>query len=406
MRRIALTFLLLMSFLLVPAAAFAQTDECSGPLDFDSGLLADSREAMMALESYATNADIGISLLDAPNLPNRLTFDLGLDGEFALDPELTARMQALQDLDPAEAEANIDEIFGVIVELYQTIAFNMDMKIDMSDDLADLIAANARVSRGMIPSTVNLPTRMTEGFFYFDVDDIARNFEVPPGVEGWFGIDYGTLMADSIDQALAALEAGEAAGSVGDMATSMGATMALQESIKQYASAEAVGTSRESGTDVCEVVVTYDIAGFLSDPAFISMITDQMKAQVAMQEEMGVQEGQAPMSEADIEMISSMAPMLAPMLLSGLVAESTSLIGLEDALVYSSETNIEWDMGSLMSVAAAMMNPGSAPEQPRNAPVFAMSVSQENSSFDEPFEVEVPDPVQIIPLEAVQQSAE
>lgn len=404
MRRIALTIVLLLSFLLVPAAAFAQDDECTGPLDLDSGLLADSREAMMALTSYATEAGVDISLTDAPSLPSELAFNMLINGEFAIDPDLTERMQALQGMDPAEMEENVEEILGLIVELYQTIAFNMEMDLGFSTDLANLIAVNSGLPSGFLPSSISLPTRMSEGFFYFNVDDIAENFDVPPGVEGWFGMDYGTLMADAIDQAMVQMEEGAAAGGVAEMATSMGAGMAMQEAIKQYASAEAIGVSELDGVEVCEVQTTYDIAGFLSDPAFISMITEQMKMQMAMQEEMGMPEGEMPMTEADIDMVADMVPMLAPMLLSGLIAETTSYIGLEDALVYSSATDIDWDMGSLLSMAAAMMEPGSAPAEMSAAPVFSMSVTQENSAFDEPFEVVTPDPVQIIPLDQLEQS--
>lgn len=407
MRRIALSIVLLLALLLVPAAAFAQDDACSGPLDLDSGFLADSREANMAVESSATQAGINISLLNAPSLPAELAFNMTIDGEFALDPDITARMMALQDADPADAAENIEELFNIVVEMYQTIAFNMDMDLGLSTDLANLIAVNSGLPSGFLPSSISLPTRMSEGFMYFNVDDIAASFDAPPGVEGWFGIDYGTLMADAVDQALAQIEAGAAPDdSIAAMGTSVGAGMALQESIKQYASARAVGVTEFDGVEVCEVHTTYDVAGFLSDPAFVSLLTEQMKTQIAMQEEMGVSDDEVPLTEGDIEMISQMLPMLAPMLLSGLIAESTQLIGVDDLLVRATETHIDWDMGSLLSMAAAMMEPGSAPADLGSAPVFSMSVVSEVSNFNEPFEVETPDPVQIIPLEALQEGME
>lgn len=402
MRRIVLVLVLLLGTLLIPATAFAQ-DECTGILDPEEGIMLASKEAMAALSTYATEAGMSFSLVNGPSLPKELSASMDFDGQFAVDPALTARLMEYQEMDAADMADSVGDLMEIIVELYQTVAFTMDLNLGVSTDLGNMIAASSGLAS--FPSSISLPTRMSEGFMYFNMDNVAEQFEVPEEVQGWFAIDYGTLMADSVDQMMTALE--EGSGSDDTLAASMasmGSMMALQKSAQQYVTIVANGTDEVDGVEVCEVVSTYDLAGFLSDPAFIEMMVDQMTMQIEMQAAEGSEE--IAMTEQDIEMVAQMLPMLAPMLLSGLELESTQLIGVEDYLVYSSDALLEWDMASLANMLGAMMAQSgeASPLDPDNPPYLAISVASNNSAFDEEFEVEVPDPVTIIPLEALQEA--
>lgn len=403
MRRILCCLVLLLGSLLIPATAFAQ-DECTGAIDPESDFLTFSQEAMAALSSYATEAGMQLDIVNAPGLPAELSTTMHFDGQFAIDPDLTARFMALQEMDPADMQENLAEIMDMVVELYQTMAFDMEMNFGFSADLANMIAASSGLAS--FPSSISLPSRMLDGFMYFNVDDIAEQFGAPEEVQGWFGIDYGTLMADSVDEMMTALEeGGEVDAAMAGSMTSAASIMQLQQAAKEYVSIEGQGIETVDDVDVCILTSTYDLAGFLADPAFIQMMVDQMKMQIAMQEEMGAAD-EMPMSEEDIEIVAQMLPMLAPMLLSGLTLENTSAIGVEDGLVRATDMLLEWDMASLATMLGAMMAQSgeASPLDPDNPPYFSLSVVSENSDFDEEFEVEVPDPVQIIPLEALQEA--
>jgi len=404
MRRIVLCLVLLLGTLLIPATAFAQ-DECTGAIDPESEFLTFSKEAMAALSSYATSSGLRVDIVNAPGLPAELSTTMDIDGQFAINPELTARFMELQEMDPADMQGNLAEIMDMVVELYQTMAFNMDMNIGFSTDLANMIAASSDLPS--FPSSISLPTRMVDGFMYFNVDSVASQFNAPEEVQGWIGIDYGTLMADSVDEMMSAMEDGgsEVDAAMASSMASVGSIFALQQAAQEYVSIEGEGIETLDGVDVCVLSSSYDLAGFLADPAFISMMVEQMKTQMAMQEEMGA-EGEMPMTEGDVEMVAQMLPMLAPMLLSGLTLENVQSIGVDDGLVRSTETVMEWDMASLANMLGAMMAQSGeeSPLDPNNPPHFLLSVVSENSAFDEEFEVEVPDPVQIIPLEALQES--
>lgn len=402
MRRIVLCLVLLLGTLLIPATAFAQ-DDCTGTIDPESEFLTFSKEAMAALSSYATSAGMRVDLVNAPGLPAELSTTMNVDGQFAIDPDLTARFMEFQEIDPADMQESLYEMMDMVVELYQTMAFNMDLDIGFSTDLANLIAASSGLPS--FPSSISMPSRMADGFMYFNVDSFAGEFGAPEDVQGWFGIDYGTMMADSVDEMLAALEDGgsEVESAMASSMASVGSMMVMQQAAKDYVSITGEGIDTVDGVDVCILTSSYDLAGFLADPAFINMMVEQMKMQMAMQEEMGT-EDEMPMAEEDIEMVAQMLPMLAPMLLSGLTLESVQSIGVEDGLVRSSETVLEWDMASLASMLGALMEQSGdvSPLDPENPIYFALSVVSENSDFDEEFEVEVPDPVQIIPLESLQ----
>lgn len=402
MRRIVLCLVLLLGTLLIPATAFAQ-DDCTGTIDPESEFLAFSKEAMAALSSYATSAGMRVDLVNAPGLPAELSTTMNVDGQFAIDPDLTARFMEFQEIDPADMQESLYEMMDMVVELYQTMAFNMDLDIGFSTDLANLIAASSGLPS--FPSSISMPARMADGFMYFNVDSFAGEFGAPEDVQGWFGIDYGTMMADSVDEMLAALEDGgsEVVSAMASSMASVGSMMVMQQAAKDYVSITGEGIDTVDGVDVCILTSSYDLAGFLADPAFINMMVEQMKMQMAMQEEMGT-EDEMPMAEEDIEMVAQMLPMLAPMLLSGLTLESVQSIGVEDGLVRSSETVLEWDMASLASMLGALMEQSGevSPLDPENPIYFELSVVSENSDFDEEFEVEVPDPVQIIPLESLQ----
>lgn len=382
MRRIMLSLLLLLGLLLVPSAAFAQ-DECTGEIDPESDFLTKSEAAMLDVESHTSTTAFDVSLINAPSLPAELVLNVTMDGSYALDPEVTRALTELGKMEDSTADAMVEDLTGLLVTLYEKLSLDMNFDLEISDDLGALIAGTSGAPAKMIPSALTVPFRMVDGFFYMNLDDVAAQIE-GTGVEGWIGFDMATMMAESINASMAQMESGDMPTDM--MSMSLGSSMAMQvalgETAKEYTSIEGLGISEVDGEEVCELEYTFDLAGFVSSPAFIEMIVAQMEMQMEMQKAMGGAE--MPVTDEDMAMVTQMLPMFAPMLLSGLEFATVSSIGVEDGLVRASETRVEWDLGSVASMATALMQPGSTQEAPAagESPFFSMHITSQSSAFN------------------------
>jgi hypothetical protein len=403
MRRGLLALLVLLALVLAPTAAFAQDEPVELPVacgnlpDEDCDFLRESARAMQELTSYAASLDMGMSLLNVPGLPSDLSISLGTNGAFSMNPELTARMVALQAASQTDSMAALQEMMDLVVDLYNEIAFDLVFDLGISRDIESLLSQSAGMP---VPGDVTVPMRMADGFLYINLEDIGGEVAGMEGV-GWIGIDYGTLMSDAVNQAVTQLEAGGAMDPTSmSMAGSLNLSLNrdLQDAVNAYTDAERLDDTTVDGVDAAQFRWDFDLAGFVTDPAFLDMMVQQIEMQLAMQEAMG-QEA-PPLTDADIQMVTDMLPMLAPMLLSGLQFETVSNIGLDDGYVYSTETHVEWDMSTVIQMAA--MAQGQQVQRGAEAPVFTFHVRSENSGFNEPFEIEVPEDAIIIPLDQLQ----
>lgn len=410
MRRGLLALLVLLALVLAPTAAFAQDEPvelpvaCGSLADEDCAFLEMSALAMRELSSYAATVDLSMSLRNLPTLPADLSVSINTDGAFAVDPELAARMAALQMADQSDMEATMQEMMDLVVDLYYDIAFDMTFDLGISSDIASLLSQSAGVA---IPEELSLPMRMLDGFVYVNLDDVGSKVEEAQGVSGWIGIDYGTLMSDAVEGAMAQMEKGGAMDPTNlSVASSLNMSLNkdLQEAARAYTEVERLDDVTVDGVDAAQFRSSFDLAGFITDPAFLDMVLQQIQTQMEMQAAMG--QDVPPVSDADIQMVTDMLPMVAPMLLSGLEFDTVSTIGIEDGYVLSTETNVSWDLATVVTMAAAAQGQQIRPQRGADAPVFEFFVRAENSAFNEPVEVEVPEDVQIIPLDQLQQSSD
>ena len=401
MKRVVFALLIVASLLLAPTAAFAQDElpiACGTLSEEDCDFLKESRDATMAVASTASRVEMAISLTNVPQLPEELALDLVVDGQFQLDPELAARGMELQLKMADDPTAAAEEMMAYALDIYANLMMNMDLDLSLSDDLTGLLSAQAGLP---LPSEWSFPVRMSDGFVYFNLDDVGEAVG-DSGLAGWLGMDMAGLM----EKTFAQMEEDPAFKSdpmmMGAIAGQMQSQMALSEAAVQYTDVERLEDVEVDGVDAAQFFYTFDLAGFIASPEFGEMLKGQLEMQMSMQEQMG---GEAPpMSDADMQMALDMLPMVGPMLLSGVKIGSVSTIGLEDKLVRTTETDVEWELGTVITMAGAMMQ-GQATRVPRgaDAPVFTMHISGENSAFDEEFEVEVPEDAQIIPLESMMQ---
>lgn len=403
-RKILIALLAALLLVALPmAAAFAQEDEppiaCGDLSDDDCEMLKESRLAMMELNEYTAQLELAMSLSDVPNLPKDLSVGLTSDGVFHVDPELSAQLADMQGMSPEEMMDDMEQIADLISDLYFSIAFDLVLDLQVSEDIADMLSMQAGMP---LPEELNLPMRMVDGYFYLNIDDLAKIIPDAEGLEGWLGIDVGTLMSDALEQSMAQMEQGDMPANpamTGMALANIQQNLVLQEAANDFIQVERLDDTELDGVEVAQFRYTFDVAGFISSPEFMEMAMSQLQMQMAADPEMAET---MPMTEEDMEMIASMAPMMAPMLLSGLEFETVSSIGLKDKYVYATETHVDWDLSTIVNLAAAAGQGKPSRAKPAGAPSFTYDLMVTNDDFDDAPEVEAPEDAIIIPLDAIQ----
>lgn len=385
------------------AAAFAQEEEppiaCGDLSDDDCEMLKESRLAMMELTEYTAQLDLAMSLSDLPNLPKDLSVSLTSDGVFHVDPELSAQLSGMQGMSPEEMMEDMEQIADLLSDLYFTIAFDLMLDLQVSEDIADLLSMQAGMP---LPEELNLPMRMVDGYFYLNIDDLAKMIPDAEGLEGWLGIDVGTLMSDALEQSMAQMEQGAMPANpamTGMVLANIQQNLAIQEAVNDFIQVERLDDAEVDGVEVAQFRYTFDVAAFVSSPEFMEMMMSQLKIQMAANPDMAET---MPMTEEDMEMLAAMAPMMAPMLLSGLEFDTVSSIGLEDKYVYATETHVDWDLSTIVNLAAAAGQGKPSRAKPAGSSSFTYDLMVTNADFDDAPEVEAPEDAIIIPLDAIQ----
>lgn len=405
MFRTFLALLFVTALLLAPTTAFAQDAvvpvACGDLSEEDCDFLHASRVAMMSLDSYAATVDLETSLQNLPGLPADLSWSVVSDGRFIGDPATTTRLAELQVAPPEDPMEMFTEVMGLMANIYSNTAFDLVLDVSTSDDLNALINAQPTVPV-KVPTELSLPLRMVDGVVYFDVTDIGQALG-DSSLQGWLGADIGTTFVEGIDQVLQQLEENPEmldSMTLESMTANMQMNTAAVELTMDYVSVERLDDTTLNGVDVAQFVYSFDVAGFVSSPEFIELVTQQVQQQLEMQEAMGQQ---APVSEADIKAITDMVPMLAPMLLSGMTWETLASIGLEDGLVYETSTSVEWDLQTVATMATAMQS-GRAqrPAPGAETPYFTLDVTSTNGDFNEEFDIEAPEDAILIPLDQME----
>lgn len=403
--------LMALVFLLAPSSALFAQDEaattdwpivyCGDLTEEDCALLKTSQEAMATLESHTAQLDLSMSLADLPTLPADLGLGISTDGILYSSPELTEQLMDMQKAGPEALLEDMNGILDLVATLYFEIAFDIDLGVTLTDDLAELISAQAEGFP--VPTALELPIRMKDGYFYVNVDDLAT--VIPgaeeQGVQGWLGIDMGTLVAQGMEQAKMQLEEGnmspEQAAAMDAMTANLTQQMALQKAMVDYVQVERLENSEIDGVEVGQFLYTFDLPGFVGSPEFMDMVMAQVEMQMAANPELA--EG-APSPE-EMESIAGMAGMMAPMLLQGLNFETLSSIGLEDGYVYATETHVDWDLSTIVTMAAAQMEGVAKPKRGAK-PLYTFDLMVTNGDFDDAPAVEAPADAQIIPLETLE----
>ncbi len=151
------------------------------------------------------------------------------------------------------------------------------------------------------------------------------------------------------------------------------------------------------GMSVAVFVTSFDVLAFISSPQFVDLIMGLVDS--------GALGPDAP-TAADLEQGMQMLGLMGPMLFQGLTSESTTMVSVDEpSYIVGQSTLFSWDLAGLLQMAA-MSGAIPADEMPSGESKIEIFTSVLNGDFNEAQEIEAPADAQIVPAEAMMQSAE
>jgi hypothetical protein len=376
--------------LLVVAPAFAQDEGvpfviCGELSEDDCALLEESALAMQELSSFSLGMDLDMTVGGIPDLPvDPMNFGLAMDGSFSLDENAQAVVQQMSAAmlggsaeDMEELAANMQQM---TLDLYGGMDFDMTMRYNVPAELAEVFATDPDM---VVPESIGFEIRMIDGIMYMNLSELRA---LDPAIEqeitsDWIGIDYIGMIEMQM----------EAAGGMGEDPFANGAmsglaAMQFMQQVNDFVDVERLDDVALDGQDGAQFAYSFDVVGFFTSDAFKSYMQDIV---AVLGEDADTQE---------IEQAIAMVDFVAPMLFRDLKIESTYVVGLDDKLAYAATGDFSWDLSSVMQFAA-MTDPSVAEAMGDAQPMIDMQVDIEYSDQNAEMEMEVPDDVQMIPLE-------
>lgn len=386
--------LLLLLFVATAVPAFAQMPEpfCGSLSDDDCQILVDAQDVSMETESASSYIDVDIMIAGIPGLPtDELSFNYTQDSSVTLDPELAMDIAMMQQMAPEELMDNMDGMVETLLDLYASLGLEADISFTMPQELADMLSAEAGVE---VPTELTAMLMMADGYGYANVDELAAQIPELEGVEGWYGIDFVSLMEMGFAESMSDDSSGPdmAASMTGFGMTSFFNSEEGRAMLEDFIEVERVDDATVDGQDVAVFSTTFDFGRFIGSPVFADLLRSQREMINAAMD--------MDLSESQLDEMLSLLPMFGPMLFTGLDFEIVQNIGLEDSYIYESTLTFHWDLSSIIAVARMADASLELPEG--IAPVIHFDVLNQGSDFNAVDAIEAPEDAMIIPLEAMQ----
>ncbi len=376
--------------LLVALPVFAQDDSSSSPVicgelpEADCALIEESDLAMRDLSSYSIAASADFSMSGIPDMPaDPLAVNVQFDGSFAMDDAAKAVAQQKRSLmlggSVEDAEAMGRNMPDMLRDLFGGMDFDVTFHYTVPPELADAISQDSDVP---MPETFAIEMRLIDGTMYINVADL-RALDPSMAEEitsDWIGIDYVGLLEMQMQQD--SMEGDPAAASA---AASLAMSQFMEE-MKQYVSVERLDDTDLGDQEGAVFAYTVDIIGFLTSDSFRTAVENTLTA------------AGEDMSASDVEEGITMLNFVAPMVFRDLEIGAQTEIGLDDKMLYSQAFDFSWDLASVMKFAA-MSDPSVAESLGDAQPAISFSFSGEYADFNDEMLFEVPEDVQMIPLE-------
>ena len=378
--------------LLLAAPAFAQEGTpampvlCGDLAGDDCAILEEAMLAAQGLTSYIMDMSLDFSMGGIPDLPaDPLAFGLQLGGRFAFDEvgqEVMLRMAQLGgELTEEDMQELMAEMPTLMVDLYRGMNFDMTMSYTVPPELAVLISEDSDVD---FPEEMSFDVRMIDGMMYMNIGQL-RDL-IPESDDtftaDWIGIDYVAMLEMQMEQSRGMADDPMMAGAMSGVAMAQ-----MMKEMNEFVEVERLDDVELDGQTGAVFVYTPDIVGFLSSDTFMQMLNQMAPAM-----------GEEAPSAAEMQEAAAMLSFMAPMLFRDLEVSSQTTVGLDDYMTYSTAFNLMWDLASLMQFAA-MTDPGLAETMGDAEPVIEMNFLVDMNDFNAEMEFEVPEDVQVIPLD-------
>jgi len=343
---------------------------CGDLADADCEILQQNQQAMQTLESFAFALTADFSISNIPDMPEAVSF--GITGDGAVTGDMASLHRSPEDMmalatDP-EAYANY---MTSVIE-----AFDLDLSL-----VLNMPQALVEETGGEMPSTLPLNVVLADGVGYIDLstlrDAVGEAGESFP--EGWYGIDLSEL----VTQMMAMSDAMGSMDAMSAMDPSMFSQFTDPAFVGRFMTIERLeDTTAADGAAVASFHMSIDYAALMSDPAVQELIAESMTAQGATLSEEEMAQMQTMMSE----------------MFQNITLEIFTTVGLDDFYTRSTQVTMNFDMQSMMAMAAEM---GDNADMEGPAPVLMFNAVVTNSSFNEVAEIVAPENATIIPLESL-----
>ena len=390
LRRLICVILAALLPLLAAAPVFAQDNSSSLPVicgdlsEEDCALIEESTAAMRDLSSYSIAATADFSMTGIPDMPaDPLAVNLQMDGSFVVDDAAKAVAQQMNSLmlgaSPEDAAAMGSNMQDMLRDLFGGMDFDITFKYTLPPELADAMSQDSEVP---VPETFSIEVRLIDGNMYINVADL-RALDPSMSEEitsDWIGFDYVGLLEMQMQQG--SMDEDPAAASA---AAGLAVSQFMAE-MKPYISVERLDDVDLGGQQGAAFSYAFDIVGFLTSDAFRTAVENMLTA------------SGEDVSASDVQEGISMLNFVAPMVFRDLEIKAGTEIGLEDKLMYSQTFDFSWDLASLAQFAA-MSDPSAAAALGDAQPAVAFNFSGEYADFNDEMIFEVPEDVQMIPLE-------
>jgi hypothetical protein len=336
----------------VPTAVFAQDDGAApaSPFVGCGDLAADECTALISawqnmeeLTSGSSETSLDVDVANVPGLPmEAINLQVDRSAQFNVDQALIDKFSGLQDMDPADLAAMVedpDQYAELVADLIAGLDTQQTLRFTFSDELAAEISDAAGLS---LPSEVQLNLILKDGTLYVFLDDIIGLVpNIPPLLRGWVGLDVQPL----IDLALQ--EAGSSDLPVGPEVLRFvppgvgmaGVGLAMQRPLNQTANV----TAAEDGSGY---VADMNFVGYFASPEFRDLLAFVV-------EQAGIAEDE-PLSADDIDQLANVVTLLGPV-----IAEDLNyVIDMKSDGEYITETDgaLEWDTAELLDLIATLQD--------------------------------------------------
>lgn len=388
-RLICALLAMLMPFLLA-APAFAQDETpepfviCGDMSEEDCTLHKESALAMQDAGSYSMSMHAEFNMSGIPDMPvDPLGFAMQIDGSFAMDDtaraaskELNAMARSGSAEDMAKAESDMEQM---MLDLFGGLDFDLSVQYTLPPELAQVLSEDSDVQ---LPESLTLGVRLVDGMMYINVGDLRA---LDPSIaeeltSDWIGMDYVGMLEMQM----------QAGGTTGEsMAASAAAGVVMQQMMQDmndFVAVERLDNVDLGDQEGAAYAYTYDVAGFVASDAFGKIVEELLAA------------SGEDISASDTRQALTMLSFMAPMLFRDLELTAGSVIGLDDKYPYSQSIDFNWDLKSLVQLAG-MSDPSLAEALGDAEPAISLGVTIDFSDFNDEIIVEVPDDVQVIPLE-------